>query len=261
MEPRRTVTTRKPPTADPPPPAIEAEDVRRAYGSSEPIVHAVDGVTLTVDRGEFLAVMGPSGSGKSTLLHCLAGLDRPDDGTIRVGGRDITRLRDGALTVFRRDRIGFVFQSFNLVPSLSARENIALPMLLGGRTPDADYLDGIVASLRLGGLLDRRPSELSGGQQQRVAAARALVSRPAVVFADEPTGALDSAAAGALLTLLRSAIDELSQTVVMVTHDPESASYADAVRFLADGRLVDRLASPTADAILERMKSLGRRAS
>jgi putative ABC transport system ATP-binding protein len=197
--------------------------------------------------------MGPSGSGKSTLMHCCAALDRPDAGTVMIGEQDLTRLRDKALTRLRRDEIGFVFQSFNLVPTLTAGENITLPLAIAGRRPDRAWLDAVVATVGLGDRLHHRPNELSGGQQQRVAVARALVSRPGIVFADEPTGNLDSRSGAEVLELLRRSVDEHGQTVVMVTHDPVAAAWTDRVVFLADGRVVDELRAPTRDRVLELM--------
>jgi putative ABC transport system ATP-binding protein len=208
-------------------------------------------------RGRFTAIMGPSGSGKSTLLHVLAGLDRPTSGEVYLGDTEITSLNDKRLTTLRRDRIGFIFQSFNLLPTLTAAENIVLPMRIAGRKPDPDWVASIVDTVGLGGRLEHRPAQLSGGQQQRVAAARALASRPEIVFADEPTGALDSRSGTELLRFLRSAVDELGQTVVMVTHDPTAAAYADRVLFLADGHIVDEMHCPSAEDVLDYMKHLG----
>jgi putative ABC transport system ATP-binding protein len=219
-------------------------------------VVALDGIDVEFERGEFTAIMGPSGSGKSTLMHCVAGLDRPDEGQIWIGGTEITGLRDDALTALRRDRIGFVFQAFNLLPTLTALENITLPFDLAGRKPDMDAVNSVVDVVKLGDRLNHRPSQLSGGQQQRVAVARALATRPDVVFADEPTGALDSTASAELLGFLRGTVDQMGQTVVMVTHDPSAASYADRVLFLADGAIVGEMLAPTAESVLDRMKSL-----
>jgi putative ABC transport system ATP-binding protein len=238
-------------------PAAQALGATKVYGQGTTEVRALDQVSVAFERGRLTAIMGPSGSGKSTLLHCLAGLDSLTGGTVYVGGTDLTTLNDRQLTVLRRDRLGFVFQAFNLVPTLTARENITLPLALGGRKPDPAWLDTLVASLGLEGRLDHRPSELSGGQQQRVAAARAMVTRPELIFADEPTGNLDSRTAGELLEMTRAAVDGLGQTVVMVTHDPRAASYADRVVFLADGRIVGGLEAPTIDGILDRLKALG----
>ncbi|GEM33178.1 ABC transporter ATP-binding protein [Nocardia neocaledoniensis NBRC 108232] len=207
-------------------------------------------------RGEFTAIMGPSGSGKSTLMHCLAGLDSASAGSVRIGDTALTGLSDKQMTALRRDRIGFVFQAFNLVPTLTALENITLPLDIAGRKPDQEWLDTVVKRLGLGDRLDHRPSELSGGQQQRVACARALVGKPEIIFGDEPTGNLDSHSSGEVLSILRASVDEFGQTVVIVTHDPRAAAYADRVVFLADGRIVDELRDPTQDSILDRMKAL-----
>jgi putative ABC transport system ATP-binding protein len=237
--------------------AARAVDVTKLYGTGENAVAALAGVSVEVREGQFTAVMGPSGSGKSTLLHVLAGLDRPTTGAVYVGDIDLTSLKDKALTLLRRDRIGFIFQSFNLLPTMSAAENIALPMKIAGRRPDPAWVQTIVDTVGLADRLSHRPAELSGGQQQRVAAARALASRPQIVFADEPTGALDSKSGTELLTFLRKAVDDLGQTVVMVTHEPHAASFADRVIFLADGRVVDEMGACSADAILDKMKLLG----
>jgi len=237
--------------------AARAVAVTKTYGSGEASVLALDEVSVAFDVGRFTAIMGPSGSGKSTLLHCLAGLDRPTSGKIHLGDTDITTLNDRQLTLLRRDRLGFIFQSFNLLPTLTAAENITLPIRIAGRKPDAFWVDSIIDTLGLRARLTHRPSELSGGQQQRVAAARALAGRPEAVFADEPTGALDSRSSAELLGFLRDAVRELNQTVVMVTHDPTAASYADRVVFLADGHVVDEMADPTADTVLDYLKHLG----
>ena len=237
--------------------AARAANVRKSYGDGDAAVHALDGVTVSLEASEFTAIMGPSGSGKSTLLHVLAGLDRPTSGEIHVGDTEITQLKDKALTLLRRDKIGFIFQSFNLLPTLTAAENIVLPIKIAGRKPDAFWVRSVVETVGLTERLSHRPAQLSGGQQQRVAAARALASRPQIVFADEPTGALDSRSGAELLGFLRTAVKELGQTVVMVTHDPVAASYADRVLFLADGQIVDEMASPTADTVLDYMKHLG----
>jgi putative ABC transport system ATP-binding protein len=234
--------------------AVEATKV---YGSGDPAVVALDKVTLDLPTGRFTAIMGPSGSGKSTLVHCLAGLDRLSDGRVFVGDVELGTLSDKELTLLRRTRIGVVFQAFNLVPTLTAQENITLPLTLAGRKPDPAWSDEVIATVGLGDRLGHRPSELSGGQQQRVAAARALVSRPAIIFADEPTGNLDSRSGAELLDFLRRAVDELEQTIVMVTHDPGAAAHADAVVFLADGRIVERVADPTAERVLDTIKRLG----
>jgi putative ABC transport system ATP-binding protein len=252
-----TTVTARPGTAAGTGVVARAEHLSKLYGSGEATVTALDDVTVGLEGGRFTAIMGPSGSGKSTLLHLLAGLDRPTTGHVYLGDTEITSLSDKALTLLRRDRIGFIFQSFNLLPTMTAAENIALPMRIAGRKPDDHWVASIVETIGLTGRLDHRPSELSGGQQQRVAAARALASRPEIVFADEPTGALDSRSGTELLRFLRTAVDELRQTVVMVTHDPGAASYADRVIFLADGHIVDEMQSPSADDVLEYMKHLG----
>jgi putative ABC transport system ATP-binding protein len=237
--------------------AARAVNVSKSYGDGDAAVHALDDVSVSLAAAEFTAIMGPSGSGKSTLLHVLAGLDRPSVGEIYIGDTEITGLKDKALTLLRRDQIGFIFQSFNLLPTLTAAENIVLPIKIAGRKPDAFWVQSIVETVGLTERLSHRPSQLSGGQQQRVAAARALASRPQIIFADEPTGALDSRSGAELLGFLRTAVKELDQTVVMVTHDPVAASYADRVLFLADGKIVDEMTSPTADSVLDYMKRLG----
>ena len=237
--------------------AARAESVSKFYGTGDAAVAALDDVTVGLHEGQFTAIMGPSGSGKSTLLHMLAGLDRPTSGQVFLGDTEITSLKDKALTLLRRDRIGFIFQSFNLLPTMTAAENIILPLRIAGRRPDPQWVASIVETVGLTGRLGHRPSELSGGQQQRVAAARALASRPDIVFADEPTGALDSRSGTDLLRFLRTAVTELGQTVVMVTHDPTAASYADRVIFLADGHIVDEMHEPSADGVLDYMKHLG----
>ena len=236
-------------------------DVWKTYGSGDAAVTALRNVSVTLGRGRFTAVMGPSGSGKSTLMHCLAGLDTVSKGEVFVGDTRLAGLSDRGLTRLRRDRVGFLFQQFNLMPTLTAVENITLPLAIAGRRPDAAWLAEVVDAVGLGDRLSHRPSELSGGQQQRVACARALVARPDVVFADEPTGNLDSHSGAEVLGFLRRSVDEFGQTLVMVTHDPHAASYADRVVFLADGELVDELAEPTAAAVLERMKHLDGRAA
>jgi putative ABC transport system ATP-binding protein len=240
-------------------PAVAAEMVRgtKVYGRGETAVRALDEVTVGFAARAFTSIMGPSGSGKSTLLHCLAGLDDLTSGEVWLGDIDIARLNERARTRIRRDRIGFVFQGFNLVPTLDARENIALPRMLAGEAPERSWFDSIVGRFGLGDRLAHRPSELSGGQQQRVAVARALVTRPDLVLADEPTGNLDSKSGADVLRLLRDAVDEFGQTVVMVTHDAAAASYSDRVVFLADGRLVSELVDPTPSRILDEMKALG----
>jgi putative ABC transport system ATP-binding protein len=237
--------------------AARAVEATKVYGSGNTAVIALDEVTLHLPTGQFTAIMGPSGSGKSTLLHCLAGLDSLTEGKVFVGDIELGTLSDKELTLLRRSRIGFVFQAFNLVPTLTARENIALPLTLAGHKPDPAWFDQVIATVDLAGRLDHRPSELSGGQQQRVAMARALVSRPAIVFADEPTGNLDSRGGAELLDFLRRAVDEMGQTIVMVTHDPGAAAHAAVVVFLADGRIVDHMADPTAERVLDTIKRLG----
>ena len=236
--------------------AASARNLVKTYGEGETEVRALDGVTIDLHAGQFTAVMGPSGSGKSTLMHCLAALDTPTSGEAVVDGVELSRLKDKALTALRRERIGFVFQSFNLIPTLTAEENILLPLALAGRKADTAWFDRVVDSVGLRDRLSHRPSEMSGGQQQRVACARALVSRPSVVFADEPTGNLDSTSSAEVLGFLRRSVDEFQQTVVMVTHDPVAAAYTDRVVFLADGRIVEELAAPTRDSILETMARL-----
>jgi putative ABC transport system ATP-binding protein len=238
-------------------PAARAIDLVKTYGAGEVAVRALDGVNVEFERGRFTAVMGPSGSGKSTLMHCMAGLDVPSSGRTFVGGDEVGQLDDAALTQLRRDRIGFVFQSFNLVPTLTAEENITIAADLGGEQVDREWFDALVHQLRLADRLSHRPGELSGGQQQRVACARALIGRPELIFADEPTGNLDSNASAEVLEFLRRAVSQQGQSIVMVTHDPLAAAYADRVVFLADGKLVSELRSPTADAVLEQMKRLG----
>jgi putative ABC transport system ATP-binding protein len=238
-------------------PAAHSVDLRKTYGAGQAAVHALAGVTLAFERGRFTAVMGPSGSGKSTLMHCMAGLDRPTSGQTFVGDLDIGALDDGGLTKLRRDRIGFVFQSFNLVPTLTAAENITLPAALAGTKVDRDWLGYLTGQLGITDRLTHRPSELSGGQQQRVACARALINKPDLIFADEPTGNLDSNASAELLGFLRRSVTELGQSIVMVTHDPRGAAYADRVVFLADGAVVGELQQPTADSVLERVRTLG----
>ncbi len=236
--------------------AARAAMAVKVYGKGDAAVRALDGTTVEFPPGEFTAIMGPSGSGKSTLLHCLAGLDRLTSGKVFIGEADLSGLDDRELTRLRRDRLGFVFQAYNLVPTLTALENITLPLSLAGRAPDKEWLDAVIEALGLEDRLHHRPTELSGGQQQRVAAARALAARPEIIFADEPTGNLDSRSSLELLTFLRHAVDELGQTIVMVTHDPLAAAHADRVIFLADGRIVDEIAHPTAERVLDRIKSL-----
>jgi putative ABC transport system ATP-binding protein len=238
-------------------PAARAIDLVKTYGAGDVAVRALDCVNVEFERGRFTAVMGPSGSGKSTLMHCMAGLDAPSSGRSFVGKDDIGQLDDAGLTQLRRDRIGFVFQSFNLVPTLSAAENITLPVDLAGGTVDREWFDTLVGQLGLADRLSHRPGELSGGQQQRVACARALIGRPELIFADEPTGNLDSNASAGVLEFLRRAVTEHGQSIVMVTHDPLAPAYADRVVFLADGKVVGELRSPTADAVLAQIKRLG----
>jgi putative ABC transport system ATP-binding protein len=235
---------------------VTARDVRRRYGEGAAAVDALAGVSVDFERGRYSAIMGPSGSGKSTLMHILAGLDRPTFGSVLLDGAEITELDDGDLTKLRRDKLGFIFQFFNLIPVLTARENIVLPLSIAGREADPAYLDQLVETVRLQDRLTHRPAELSGGEQQRVAVARALVSRPAVVFADEPTGNLDSKASEEVLRMLRRSVDELGQTVVMVTHDPEAASYADRLIVLRDGLVVHDAEAGTADEVIELMKAV-----
>ncbi|MEX2278643.1 MAG: ABC transporter ATP-binding protein [Acidimicrobiia bacterium] len=236
--------------------AARAVGATKVYGSGPTAVTALDGVDAQFPKGDFTAIMGPSGSGKSTLLHCLAGLDSLTSGQVFLGDTDLGSLKDDDLTRLRRDRMGFVFQAFNLVPTLDARENITLPAAIAGRRPDSAWFDEVIGVLELGDRLDHRPSELSGGQQQRVAVARALVGRPEIVFADEPSGNLDTRSGAQLLGFLRSAVDSFGQSVVMVTHDASAASYADRVLFLSDGRVVDDLAGPTVETVLDRIKLL-----
>ena len=244
------------PTEEQSPIAARATDVVKLFGSGDTAVRALDHLSIEIPRGEFTAIMGPSGSGKSTLMHCLAGLDTVTSGSVDIGGVELAGLSDKKMTALRRDRIGFVFQSFNLVPTLTALENITLPLDIAGRAPDPAHLERVISRLGLGDRLAHRPGELSGGQQQRVACARALATQPDIVFADEPTGNLDSRSSSEVLSILRSSVDDLGQTVVIVTHDPKAASYADRVVFLADGRIVDELRDPTAETVLDRMKSL-----
>jgi putative ABC transport system ATP-binding protein len=233
-----------------------AVHLSKVYGDGDTRVVALDDVSVSLAAGRFTAIMGPSGSGKSTLMHCLAGLDSATSGEVFIGDTDLTRLKDKDLTRLRRDQVGFIFQAFNLLPTLTALENITLPMDIAGRRPDQEWVDLVIDTIGLRDRLDHRPAELSGGQQQRVACARALASRPAVIFADEPTGNLDSASGQQVLGFLRGSVRDLGQTVVMVTHDPNAASYADRVVFLADGRIVDDMADPTAESVFERMKRL-----
>ncbi len=236
--------------------AARAVEATKIYGESDTTVTAIDRVSVEFEQGNYTAIMGPSGSGKSTLMHCMAGLDHLTSGQAFIGDQDLGELADRELTELRRDRVGFIFQTFNLVPTLTAIENITLPIDIAGRDADAEWLDSVVKNLGLDDRLAHRPAELSGGQQQRVAAARALASRPEMIFADEPSGNLDSAASAELLELLRQAVREYGQTIVMVTHDPIAASYADRVVFLQDGRIVDEMTGPTTEKVLDRIKSL-----
>jgi len=237
--------------------AARTVDAFKIYGKDQTEVRALDGVSVEFEKSHFTAIMGPSGSGKSTLLHCLAGLDTLTRGSAFIGDADLSKLDDRHLTHLRRDRLGFVFQAYNLIPTLTAIENINLPLALAGKDPDQEWVDTVVKTMRLGDRLSHRPSELSGGQQQRVAVARALASRPQIVFADEPTGNLDSRSGSEILGFMRGAVDDLGQTIVMVTHDPVAAGYADMVLFLNDGRIVDTMPSPTAEKVLDRMKEFG----
>jgi putative ABC transport system ATP-binding protein len=255
-----TTRTATPVPVGPPdtrPAAARAVGVTKAYGTGDARVLALDDVSVDIGAGRFTAIMGPSGSGKSTLLHVLAGLDRPTEGRISIGDVEITEMSDKQLTLLRRDRIGFIFQAFNLLPTLTAAENISLPSRIAGRKPDPAWVRSIVETVGLGERLSHRPSELSGGQQQRVAAARALATRPDIVFADEPTGALDRRSGEELLRFLQHAVQAMGQTVVMVTHDPVAAAHADRVLFLSDGDIVDELTDPTSDEVIEYMKTLG----
>ncbi len=248
-------------TTSPAPPiqqlAARAEGAVKVYGSGATEVRALDGVDVAFGQARFSAIMGPSGSGKSTLMHCMAGLDELTEGKVLIGDVDLTQLSERELTLLRREKVGFVFQAFNLIPTLSAQENITLPMALAGRAPDQDWMDQVVATLGLGDRLRHRPSELSGGQQQRVAVARALASRPEIIFADEPTGNLDSRNGAEILQFMRRAVSDLDQTIVMVTHDPIAASYSDRVVFLADGRITSEMDDPTSDAVFDRLRELG----
>ncbi|MEM8746678.1 MAG: ABC transporter ATP-binding protein [Actinomycetota bacterium] len=243
--------------AAPPGAAAGAVDATKIYGVGDAEVRALDGVTVAFETGKFTAIMGPSGSGKSTLLHCLAGLDSLTTGATYIGDTYLASLDDKSLTELRRTDVGFIFQSFNLIPTLTADENIRLPMMLGGESGDTAWIEQVIDTVGLRDRLDHRPSELSGGQQQRVAVARALASRPKIVFADEPTGNLDSVTGTEILDFMRRAVRELGQTIVMVTHDPNAAAYADRVIFVADGHVVDELADPSADDVLDKMKHLG----
>ena len=237
--------------------AARALHATKVYGSGDTEVRALDDVTIDFGAGVFTAIMGPSGSGKSTLMHCVAGLDTLTSGQVFIGDTDLTTLGDKDLTQVRRDQIGFVFQSFNLIPTLNAEENITLPLDLAGRKPDQGWVDNVVSTVGLGDRLKHRPSELSGGQQQRVAVARALAARPEIIFADEPTGNLDSRAGAEILGFMQRAVSDLGQTIVMVTHDPGAAAHATRVVFLGDGRIVDELHDPSAEQILDRLKAFG----
>ncbi|MEV3926342.1 ABC transporter ATP-binding protein [Actinomadura coerulea] len=234
--------------------AARTQQIAKVYGRGDAQVVALDGVTVGIPRGRFTAIMGPSGSGKSTLMHCMAGLDSVDSGQVYIGETELTRLKDKQLTRLRRDKIGFIFQAFNLVPTLTALENITLPMDIAGRGADQKWLDTVIDTVGLRPRLKHRPTELSGGQQQRVACARALASRPEIIFADEPTGNLDSRSGAEVLGFLRDSVRRMGQTIVMVTHDPSAAAYADQVLFLSDGQIVDTMTEPTAERVLERMK-------
>jgi putative ABC transport system ATP-binding protein len=251
-----TLLQTQPTTFSPPLAAASARGATKTYGKGDTRVLALDDVDIDFAAGRFTAIMGPSGSGKSTLMHVMAGLDRVDSGTVTVGDVDITNASEKQLTLLRRERLGFVFQSFNLVPTLTAIENIRLPMELAGRKPDRDWLDHVVATVGLTNRLRHRPNELSGGQQQRVAVARALASRPQIIFADEPTGNVDSTTGAEILAFMRHAVRELGQTIVMVTHDPVAASYSHRVVFLADGRVTDELSDPTPDAVIDHMRRI-----
>jgi putative ABC transport system ATP-binding protein len=237
--------------------AARTVDATKVYGAGQTEVRALDGVSVDFARGQFTAIMGPSGSGKSTLLHCVAGLDSLTSGHAIIGDADLSTLNDHDLTLLRRDRIGFIFQAYNLLPTMTAGENLTLPLRLAGRKVDRDWIDTVVDAIGLRDRLHHRPAEMSGGQQQRVAVGRALATRPQIIFADEPTGNLDSKSGTEVLQFMRNAVDHMGQTIVMVTHDPTSASYADRIIFLADGRIVDEMEHPTAGRVLERMKQFG----
>lgn len=237
--------------------AVRTQNVRKTYGKGETAVNALDGVSVEFEKGKFTAIMGPSGSGKSTLMHVSAGLDRANEGSILIGDTEITTLKEKEMTLLRRSKIGFIFQAFNLLPTLTAIENITLPMSLAGEKADQEWVDKVVGILGIKDRLSHRPSELSGGQQQRVAVARALASRPEIIFADEPTGNLDSKSGAEVLSFMQQAVREFNQTIVMVTHDANAASYADRVVFLADGKIVDEIQSPTADDVFDRIRKLG----
>jgi len=238
-------------------PAAAALNASKIYGKDDSEVRALDDVTVDFQLGHFTAIMGPSGSGKSTLMHCLAGLDSLTSGSVCIGDTDLAQLDDKQLTTLRREKVGFIFQAYNLIPTLTALENITLPMDLGGLKPEQEWLDTVIDAMNLRNRLSHRPSELSGGQQQRVAVARALASRPQIIFADEPTGNLDSKTGAEILSFMKHAVTDLRQTIVMVTHDPVAAAYADRVIFLADGKVVDEVNNPTSELVLDRMKRLG----
>jgi putative ABC transport system ATP-binding protein len=237
--------------------AARAVKLVKVYGHGDTAVRALDGVSVDLPAGQFTAIMGPSGSGKSTLMHCLAGLDQITGGQVFIGDTDISKLSEKQLTLLRRDQVGFIFQAYNLLPTLTAAENIELPIAIAGRKPDRKWLDTVIDAVGLRQRLAHKPAELSGGQQQRVAGARALASRPEIVFADEPTGNLDSKSSAEMLGFMRRSVDEFGQTIVMVTHDPTAAGYSDMVLFLSDGRIVDEMANPTAEKVLDLMKRLG----
>lgn len=247
--------TQAPPDAPTTTGIVAAVDVVKVYGEGETQVRALDGITVSFPAGQMTAIMGPSGSGKSTLMHCCAGLDTVTSGSIRLADVELKGLSDKQLTLLRRDRVGFIFQAFNLIPTLTAKENIELPLALAGRSADVDWLEQVVTTVGLSDRLTHRPSELSGGQQQRVAVARAMASKPDVIFADEPTGNLDSRTGAEILSFIREAVDTFGRSVIMVTHDPVAASYADSVRFLADGRIVDSMDAPTPASVLDRLKA------
>jgi putative ABC transport system ATP-binding protein len=238
--------------------AAGAIDARKVYGIGDAAVHALDGVSISFEPGRFTAIMGPSGSGKSTLLHCLAGLDSLTEGAVFIGDTYLAQLNDKQLTELRRKQVGFIFQAYNLIPTLTAKENITLPLMLGGDDGDEKWIDRVIDTVGLADRVAHRPSELSGGQQQRVAVARALASRPTIIFADEPTGNLDSNSGAEILQFMRDAVDEFGQTIVMVTHDANAAAYADRAVFLGDGKIVYDMSEPTADKIIDRMKQIGR---
>jgi putative ABC transport system ATP-binding protein len=247
-----------PPSASALAAAAGAIDARKIYGIGDAAVHALDGVSISFEPGRFTAIMGPSGSGKSTLLHCLAGLDSLTEGAVFIGDTYLAQLNDKQLTELRRKQVGFIFQAYNLIPTLTAKENITLPMMLGGDDGDGKWIERVIDTVGLADRVGHRPSELSGGQQQRVAVARALASRPTIIFADEPTGNLDSNSGAEILQFMRDAVDEFGQTIVMVTHDANAAAYADRAVFLGDGKIVYDMSEPTADKIIDRMKQIGR---